>query len=317
MADPCVLVTGASGFLGAALVKRLVVQANWRVRAASRSGWASATAVQTVRSPDLGPNASWHDALEGVDVIIHTAAAAHSVGRFTGRRYDYRAVNALGTATLARQAADAGIKRFIYISSIGVLGGSNSHLNSQTPPAPEGAYSRSKWQGEQALWKIAEISGMQVVVIRPPLIYGPYAPGRFAALLRIIQCPIPLPLGAVSDNCLSLVALDNLTDLINVCLDHPEAANQTLLVSDGEDISTTDLIRRLASLMGRQSLLIPVPASWLRAAAVLVGRERLAQKLLDSSHIDMSYTCSILGWEPPIGLQEGLKRAVQPRVAED
>jgi nucleoside-diphosphate-sugar epimerase len=209
---------------------------------------------------------------------------------------------------LARQAAAAGVKRFVFLSSVKVNGESGRYTEAD-PPAPEDAYGISKHEAEAALRAIAQDTGMDVVIIRPPLVYGPGVRANFLALMRAVSRGIPLPLGAVN-NRRSLVALSNLVDFIITCIEHPAAANETFLLSDGEDLSTTDLIRRLAGAMGRPARLLPVPESVLIAGAALLGRRDIAQRLLGTLRVDTSKARQLLGWVPPITVDEGLRLAV-------
>jgi nucleoside-diphosphate-sugar epimerase len=222
----------------------------------------------------------------------------------------FREVNVVGTLNLARQAAAAGVKRFIFISSIKVNG-------EQTPlgqlffshdvPSPEDFYGISKHEAEQGLRELAAETGMEVVIIRPPLVYGPDVKGNFANMIKLVGKGLPLPLGAVH-NKRSLVALDNLVDLIITCIDHPGAANETFLVSDGEDLSTTQLLQGVAEAMGKPSRLIPVPAGLLKFGATLLGKKALAQRLLGSLQVDISHTQKCLNWTPPLTVKQGLQR---------
>jgi UDP-glucose 4-epimerase len=223
----------------------------------------------------------------------------------------FRAVNVEGTLNLARQAAAAGVKRFVFVSSVKVNGEATlpgQPFTADDAPAPLDAYGISKMEAEQALREIALQTGMEVVIIRPPLVYGPGVKANFAAMMRWLQRGVPLPLGAIH-NQRSLVALDNLVDLIVTCLTHPAAANQTFLVSDGEDVSTTELLRRMGRAMGRPARLIPVPVSWLKLAAALVGKRDVAQRLCGSLQVDIEKTRRLLGWTPPLTLDQGLKKA--------
>jgi nucleoside-diphosphate-sugar epimerase len=212
---------------------------------------------------------------------------------------------------VAAQAAVAGARRFIFISSVGVNGAetyARPYLATDEP-RPQSAYAVSKHEAELRLLALAAETGMEVVVIRPPLVYGPGAPGNFGKLMRWLMRGIPLPLGAVTTNRRSFVALDNLIDLIIACIDHPAAANQTFLVSDGEDLSTTDLLRRLSQAMNAPARLLPVPPALLKLGAEWMGKSDMAQRLLASLQVDMTYTCETLGWTPPISVDEGLRRA--------
>jgi len=226
---------------------------------------------------------------------------------------EFRRVNVQGTLNLARQAAAAGVKRFAFVSSIKVNGESTqlgAPFKADDVPAPNDAYGLSKMEAEHGLREIALQTGIDVVIIRPPLVYGPGVKANFAAMMRWLQRGAPLPLGAIH-NQRSLVALDNLVDLIVTCLSHPAAANQTFLVADGEDVSTTGLLRRMGQALGRPARLVPVPASWLKLAAAMVGKPDVAQRLCGSLQVDIEKTRRLLGWTPPISLDEGLKKAAE------
>jgi len=226
---------------------------------------------------------------------------------------EYRRVNVDGALNLARQAATAGVKRFIFISSIGVNGNINTRpFTEGDTPNPAELYAQSKWEAEQGLWEIQRETGMELVIIRPPLVYGPNAPGNFGSLMRWVEKGVPLPLGAIH-NQRSLVALDNLVDLIIACIDHPAAANQVFLAGDGQDLSTTELLRGVARAMGKSSRLIPVPSSLLMLGATLLGKKAVAQRLLGSLRVDISKARNVLGWEPPISVEEGLRRCFPER----
>lgn len=225
---------------------------------------------------------------------------------------EYQRVNVEGTVRLARQAAAAGVKRFIFVSSIGVNGNASTRpFSAEDEPRPAEPYARSKWEAERELLKIHEETGMELVIIRPPLVYGPNAPGNFGSLVRWIEKGIPLPLGAI-DNKRSLVGIDNLVDLIVCCIDHPAAANQTFLAGDGEDISTTELLRGVGTAMRKPARLIPVPAALLYVGATLLGRRAMAQRLLGSLQVDIGKTRKLLGWQPPYTVAEGLRRCFEP-----
>ena len=305
-----VLVTGASGFVGRAVVARAVAD-GWTVRAGTRqpaSGWPAG--VETAPGLELAPDTDWRSALAGVDSIVHCAARVHVMhDAAPDPLAEFRRVNTAGSLALARQAAAAGVRRFVFVSSIGV----NSAETFGTPcraddvPAPHSPYAVSKYEAEEALRRLAAETAMEVAVLRPPLVYGPGAPGNFAQLMRALQRGLPLPLGAVH-NRRSFVALDNLVDLIVRCLAHPAAANRTFLVSDGEDLSTTALLRRTALALGRPARLLPVPAPLLRAAANALGRRELGQRLFGSLQVDSSLARALLGWAPVVSVDEGLRR---------
>jgi nucleoside-diphosphate-sugar epimerase len=260
---------------------------------------------------DIGPETKWNDALAGVDSVVHLAARAHIMNdEVADPLAEYRRVNVDGTRNLARQAAAAGVKRFIFISSIGVNGNINTRpFTEDDTPNPAELYAQSKWEAEQGLWEIQRETGMELVIIRPPLVYGPSAPGNFGSLLKWVEKGIPLPLGAVH-NRRSLVALDNLVDFIITCIDHPAAANQTFLVADGEDLSTTELLRRVGRAMGKPVRLIPVPMGLLQAGARLLGKQEMARRLCGSLQVDIAKARTMLSWKPPVAVDEGLRRAV-------
>lgn len=298
------LITGGSGFVGEALVKRLADQP---LRLATR---ADATA--------------WHKALEGITSVVHLAARAHVMRDSSADPLAaFRAVNVDGTLSLARQAAAAGVRRFVFVSSVKVNGevtALGQALSEADAPAPQDAYGVSKHEAELGLRLISAETGMQVVIIRPPLVYGPRVKANFAALMRAVQRGWPLPLGAVR-NQRSLVALDNLVDFIALCLTHPQAANQTFFVSDGHDLSTAELIRGLAQAAGVAPHLLPVPVGILKAVAAVLGKGAAVQRLCGNLQVDISKARHLLGWVPPLSVDEGLRRAmgqgvrVRPAVA--
>jgi len=225
---------------------------------------------------------------------------------------EFRRANVEGTLNLARQAVAAGVSRFIFISSIGVNGSEtvSSPFSESDQPNPREPYAISKWEAEEGLMNLAAETGMEVVIIRPPLVYGPNAPGNFGRLYRLIQRGFPLPLGAIH-NRRSLVALSNLVDFICVCLNHPAAANQTFLVSDGEDISTTDLLRRMAHALHVPARLVPVPQGLLEWGAKMLGREDLSQRLCASLQVDISKARTLLGWQPPVTVEAALRSTAE------
>ncbi|MDQ6769257.1 MAG: SDR family oxidoreductase [Gemmatimonadota bacterium] len=304
-----VLVTGANGFVGAALTARLIADRRHVIVGAVRRASAELPpGVTRVQVGALGPETDWRPAI-GVHAVVHLAARVHIISdAITDPLAEYRRVNVAGTCILARQAALAGVKRFVFLSSVKVNGESGRYTEADLP-APEDAYAISKYEAEIALRAIANETGMEVVIIRPPLVYGPGVRANFLALMRAVSRGIPLPFGAV-DNRRSLVALSNLVDFIITCIEHPAAANETFLLSDGEDLSTTDLIRRLARAMGRPARLLPVPKSVLIAGAVLLGQRDVAQRLLSTLQVDISKARQLVRWEPPITVDEGLRLAV-------
>lgn len=315
-----VLVTGATGFVGRALVAQLVVLGRFEVLALARRTPANPVAGATYfAGGDITSQIQWEPALTGVHAIVHTAARVHIFNdRVADPLTEFRCVNVTGTLRLAEQAAAMGVRRFVFVSSIGVNGVQSplgTAFSETDKPNPHNPYALSKWEAEQGLLRVAGETGMEVVIIRPPLVYGPDAPGNFGSLMRWLQRGVPLPLGAIH-NQRSLVSLDNLVDLIVTCLTHPAAVNQIFLVSDGEDVSTTELLRRMGQAMGRPARLVPVLASWLKLAATLMGKRDVASRLCGSLQVDIEKTRRLLGWTPPLTVDEGLKKAAEGYVRE-
>lgn len=304
-----ILLTGATGFLGAEIASQLAGFSRYELVASVRRPRDVVTGTCTYVVGELGGAVDWTDALTEVGVVIHAAGRAHkTLDVATDPMTTYRQVNVVGTLALAKQAAQAGAKRFIFISSIGVNGNfSTSPFTTDDHPKPAEPYALSKWEAEEGLWQIQQDTRMEVVIIRPPLVYGPSAPGNFGSLVRWVEKGFPLPLGTIN-NRRSLVGIDNLVDLIIRCVDHPAAANQLLLAGDGEDLSTTELLRGVGDAMGKPARLIPVPARMLQLGATLLGKKAMAQRLLGSLQVDISKTCELLDWKPPYTVQEGLRR---------
>lgn len=306
-----IMLTGASGFIGRRLATALQSKPDVNLTSAVRRV-VELPAEHIVAVQGLDTNTDWSTALIHQQVVIHAAARAHIMKDEAADPWSefYRA-NVGGTLNLARQAAAAGVQRFIFISSIGVNGDINTQpFTDDDIPNPAGLYAQSKWEAEQGLREIQRETSMELVTIRPPLVYGPDAPGNFGSLMKLVAQGVPLPLGAIH-NRRSLVAVDNLVDLIITCIDHPAAANQVFLAGDGEYLSTSELLRGIARAIGRPSRLIPVPASLLMLAATLFGKEAVAQRLLGSLRVDISKARHLLGWEPPITVEEGLRRCFE------
>lgn len=303
-----ILLTGSTGFLGSRVATALHSKPDVNLTAVVRRRIEIPSAY-IVEVQGLDASTDWSTAMTNQQVIIHAAARAHIMkDEVADPLAEYRRVNVDGTLDLARQAAAAGVKRFIFISSIGVNGNINTQpFTEDDEPNPAELYAQSKWEAEQGLWEIQRKTGIELVIIRPPLVYGPNAPGNFGSLMRWVEKGVPLPLGSIH-NQRSLVAVDNLVDLIITCIDHPAAANQVFLAGDGKDVSTTELLRGVSKAMGRPARLIPVPAGILMFSASVLGKKDTAKRLLGSLQVDISKARDLLDWEPPLTVEEGLKR---------
>lgn len=311
------LLTGGSGYVGQALARRLLND-RWRVRLALRSSAGVLTGTESAAIDGLSASQDWSSALAGVSVVAHLAARVHVMSdKASDPLAEFRAVNTAGTLKLARQAAAAGVQRFVFVSSIKV-NGERTELGrpyrSDDSPAPEDPYGISKTEAEIGLRAIAAETGMECVIVRPPLVYGPGVKANFAAMLRWVDRGLPLPLGSIN-NKRSLVGLDNLVDLLAVCMTHQAAAGQTFLVSDNDDVSTTELLQRVGMALNKPTRLLPVPPALLRTGAALVGRASVAQRLCDSLQIDMTPTMQTLNWRPPLSMQDGLRQTAQTFLA--
>lgn len=315
---PQVLVTGANGFIGSVLCATLE-DAGYSVRRCVRTLTAPDVGVNVVTVGDIGGETDWSAALAGIDTVVHLAARAHILRDDIGDPLrEFRRVNTVGTERLARQAAAAGVKRFVYVSSIGVLGENTppgQPFTEASKPSPTRDYAVSKWEGEQHLQQIQSETGLEVVIVRPPLVYGPHAPGNFARLVKLVKMGIPLPFGS-TNNVRSLVGLDNLVSFLSLCIQHPKAAGECFLITDGEDLSTRQLVEQIARHLGRSVLLLPVPESVVRSAARLVRREPMINQLWGSLAVDSSKARTLLAWSPPLTVDEGLRRAAQSYQAE-
>ncbi|QZA80558.1 UDP-glucose 4-epimerase family protein [Deefgea piscis] len=299
------LITGSNGFLGAALCTFLNdIKIDYK--SVSRRGYAGSISVGNIDA-----HTQWSEALRDIDVIVHAAARVHVMNDASlDPLTEFRKVNVEGTLNLARQAVAAGVSRFVFISSIKVNGESTElglPFFADDLAVPLDPYGVSKYEAEQGLLQLAKETGLEVVIIRPPLVYGPGVKANFAAMMKWLNKGIPLPLGAIH-NQRSLVALDNLVDLIVTCIDHPAAANQIFLAGDGEDLSTTELLQKMAKALDVSSRLIPVPMWCLQFGARLFGKQAMAQRLCGSLQVDISKARNVLGWRPPLTVDEALQK---------
>ena len=306
------LVTGASGFVGHALCVDLArrghsVVAGYRV---VPDGGVPRDAIVV---GEINENTAWANVLKGIDVVFHTAARVHVMDRTAGNMYaEFWRVNVAGTERLAMAAAAAGVKRLVYLSSIKVNGEATTppHRFLETDqPKPQDAYAVSKYEAEQTLYRVAQETGLEIVIIRPPLIYGPGVKGNLGTLLAIVNKSIPLPLGSVS-NRRDFISIGNLLDAMVLCSMHPNAANQTYLVSDGQPLSTPALIRYITKALGRGGVVFKFPVALLSLMAMLLGRSGTADRLLGSLEVDSSKMRRELDWIAPLNLEEGFRRMV-------
>lgn len=309
-----ILVTGATGFVGRALLADLKQDAAYQVCALTRHGSASLDPeIQQFRVESINGIARYSELLVGIDVVIHTAARVHQMHDRAVDPYSaYQEINVTGTLSLASAAAQAGVQRFIFLSSVKVNGETSrpGHpFEADDLPAPHDPYALTKYEAELKLLDLAENTGMEVVIVRPPLIYGPGVKANFHRLMTLVHKGYPLPLRLI-DNRRSLVSLGNLVSLIQRCIDHPQAANETFLVADGEDVSTPELIRRIASAMHLPCRMLPITPLLLRTGAMLLGRSAEAESLLCNLQVDITKTRQLLGWQPPETISDALDATV-------
>ncbi len=305
-----VFTTGANGFVGRALCEKMLTK-GWQVRGTVRSARGKViipAGVEAVQIQSIGPNTDWSKALADVDTVVHLAARVHVMNdTAVDPLAAFREVNVAGTERLARMAAANGVKRFVFLSSVKVNGeGRNSPYAEHDVPAPQDFYGVSKWEAEQVLNKILEETGLEIVIIRLPLVYGPGVKANFLRMVDVVNRGFPLPLASIN-NRRSLIYLGNLVDAIAACVTHPKAAGQTYLVSDGEDVSTPELIRRVADALGKTARLFPFPPALMKIAGRLTGKSDAVDRLLGSLVVDSSKIRRELGWKPPYTMEEGLK----------
>lgn len=318
-----VLVTGADGFIGARLCG--ILQNNrTEVQAAVRTtehitqavGYTPSDKIQYCSSGSIGPETEWGNILDDVDVVVHLAARNSDTTQQAKGMESFRRINVNATENLARQSASAGVRRLIFLSSVKVNGEySSTHgetyrcFSEQDQPAPKDPYSVSKWEAEQALERVSVDTGMEMVIIRPPLVYGPGVSGNFLKLMKIVRSGIWLPLGGIS-NRRSMIYIDNLVDFIQCCIEHPAASGNLFFVSDMHDISTSELLSRLSILMHRPPRLFGVPQSLVKAAGRISGKQGITDRLLNSLQVDTSKASGVLDWTPPVMMEKGLEETV-------
>ena len=308
---PRILVTGANGFVGSILCPMLSAGGH-AVRVATRTERPGpGGTVESVVVGDINGSTAWTGALSGVDMVMHLAARVHAVNEAAEDSHLYLETNAHGTRHLAEEAARHGVRRFIYLSSVKVNGEENTQhaYSANDVPHPLDAYGSSKWRAEQLLAVTAASTGMQAVIVRSPLVYGPGVRANFLRLLRSVDQERSLPLGAIR-NRRSLVNVWNLCDLLIRVLDHPAAAGRAWMVSDGEDLSTPELVRRIARAMGRRARLAALPVPLLHLAGALLGKQAEMRRLCGSLTVDITPTRTQLGWSPPVPVDEALARTV-------
>lgn len=308
-----IFLTGGTGFIGSAIIERILIDSQFTVVATTRKS-ISNNNIKFVTINNIDENTNWLEYLSNIDVVIHTVARVHMMKDSSANPLnDYRKINVEGTLNLARQAVKSGVKRFIFISSIKVNGESTSLptnvFHSEDKANPIDYYGISKFEAEEGLKQISKLTGLEVVIIRPPLVYGPGVKANFLSMMKWLQKGIPLPFGAIN-NKRSLVAIDNLVDLIVTCINHPNAKNQIFLVSDDEDISTTELLKRIAKFMKKKVFLVPIPISCLKIVAILFGKKNLSQRLVASLQVDINKTKKLLDWKPVISVDQALLKTV-------
>lgn len=306
-----ILVTGASGFVAEGIIKKLIdekhsVYGSIRNENNNHSRLPESSIFHNC---SLSSDSDWHYALTGIDIVVHTAARVHVMREKTKKPLDeYMQVNVDGTLNLAKQAIEEGVRRFIFISTAKVNGEETDMGKiyfADDAPHPVDPYAISKLEAETRLFQLGSSSSMDIVVIRPPLVYGPGVKANFLSMMKWVDRGIPLPLGCI-DNKRSMVSLTNLADLVSVCVCHPGATNQVFMASDGEDMSTTELLRKLGKAMGHPAKLFPVSPRLLECGARIIGKQSIAQRLLGSLQVDISKDFSVLGWKPPVAVDIAL-----------
>lgn len=313
-----ILVTGSSGFVGSNVIAAAYAQ-GWSCVQQCRQQYGS-TIDDAVFVSNIDANTNWNRALSGVECIVHCAARVHQMKDDPQSALKhYREVNTAGTINLARQAHAAGVKRFVFISSIKV-NGEYTQIGQPFRPdsniAPADPYALSKYEAEMELQQLAQETGLEVVIIRPPLVYGPGVKANFQSMMRWIEKGVPLPLGAIH-NQRSLVYIDNLVDLILVCCEHHNAVGKTFLVSDDHDVSTSQLLKQVESIMAKSNRILPMPMNWIELSAKLLGKPQIARRLCGNLQVDISQTKALLEWRPQVSFEEGIRRTVNAYLGRE
>ncbi len=310
-----ILVTGANGFVGRRLSRTLVAEGHEVLGSVRRANTLIAAPwLRWVETGDISEQSDWRSALENVSAVVHLASRVHVMNDDSADPLaEYRKVNVDATLSLAEQASVSGVKRFVFVSSVKVNGEGTElgrPYTAESPPAPVDPYGVSKLEAEQGLRELAASSRMEVVIVRPPLVYGPGVKANFLKMMQVLAKGIPLPLGAVH-NRRSLISLDNLVSVLTVCIGHPAAGNRVFLVADGEDLSTPDLMRRVGGALGKPARLFPFPAAVLKSGAGLLGKSGAADRLLGSLQIDIKRTCRVLEWSPPNSVDAEIEKTAR------
>lgn len=308
-----ILITGGNGFVGKAICDKLKTY-NYKLNISSRNNLSQqASGLNVYNIGEIDQKNNWLDALNGVNCVIHCAGKTHVMNdSIDDSLFSFRKVNVNGTINLARQAVFCGVKRFIFLSSIKVNGESteiSSMFKYNDIPKPEDSYGVSKWEAEKELWKISKQTGLEVIIIRAPLVYGPKVKGNLKRLINLIHLGVPLPFSQIK-NKRSMIGIDNLVDVIIRCIFHPKAASKTFLVSDEEDLSTPDLIKHIAFSMKCKAILFPLPISLLKFFGFILGKKNEINKLIGSLKVDISYTKETLNWEPSLCVKDGVKKMI-------
>src|SRR5690554_1372693 len=314
-----ILLTGSTGFVGSALQQRILADGQYDLTVSVRCAVDVPANVRAVQVTDLTATTDWSDALQNIDVVIHSAARVHVMNDTSADPLaEFRKVNVDGTLALARQAVAAGVKRFVFVSPIKVNGERTelgSPYSADDRPNPVDPYGVSKYEAEQALLALAQETGLEVAIVRPVLVYGPGVKANFRNMMKWVSRGVPLPLGAIH-NKRSLVALDNLVDLILTCAEHPAAVNQVFLASDGNDLSTTQILQQLGVAMNKPTRLLPVPMSWLGFAFGLLGKRKFSQRLCGSLQVDITKNQQLLGWKPSVSVEDAMFKTAKAYLAE-